>query len=137
MSFIVDVAEIGWGYSRMLFKCKGKVIGIMVPYHSRNLSRLNSRCFQKIPGFFNSFFYYILIASFLHHSFKQSRKVIRGYKKLVRQIPYRNLYPTPTSVMMYCGSDGFFSIFLRRVAMNTRKVPASTPSAYPQISLRM
>ena len=48
-----------------------------------------------------------------------------------------NRYPTPTSVMINRGLAVSFSIFLRRVAMNTRRLLASPPSPYPQILLKI
>src|SRR5699024_11831832 len=74
-------------------------------------------------------------------SAEQAQKM-KVYQRLSSPAPvilisHLNLYPTPTSVTMCSGSDGFFSIFRLRVAINTLSVPASTPSAYPHISFSM
>ncbi len=44
-------------------------------------------------------------------------------------------YPTPICVWIYREKDGTFSIFLRNVAMNTRREATSLSHALPQTSL--
>ena len=46
-------------------------------------------------------------------------------------------YPMPTWVWIYLGSEGTGSIFLRRVAMNTRRDGVSLERVLPQTSRRI
>lgn len=83
----------------------------------------------------------------LEFSYKATRECVTRYNRKQRKLAAGILpklrgifhstrsirYPTPIWVCIYWGAAGSFSIFLRKVAMNTRREAMSFSQLLPQI----
>ena len=75
----VDIAEESSQYS---FKCKGKIIGILVSYHAGNLSTLNIGLYKQVFCFFQTFPDDVTVTAFSGTGLKYARQISGGDEQL-------------------------------------------------------
>ena len=66
----------------ILFKCKGKIIGILVSYHAGNLSTLNISLYKQVFCFFQTFPDDVTVTAFSGTGLKYARQISRGDEQL-------------------------------------------------------